>query len=604
MDGSKRGTQGSMRSAIALGMAVFALLAAVSAASLRIAGIGGALFARVVDGKDLTADVIPPPLFVAEPYLDCILASREVDPGPRDKLLAGIDTMRREDSLRTEYWRTRPLPDSLRTRLDSTWNASRAFWSTYDSGFVPAMRNVDIIAGSEVVKGPLLARYQAQHDQAILLAASSQGWCESVERSGRRAGLWSLVGVLLLSIGGFVVFLGLLRSASRMAREIALRTGIVENASVRAVVADADGNVVYLSPDSERNLSELREVVPLLPGSPLGGPLSAFHPDPAVLAALVGSSDGGRTTAEIGRRCLELHLAPLRDADGLRTGSILLWSLSDDRMTARKRAEIAGRIAERSGTLARAARELEGLGAEAESGAALTARSCDRSLDEAQVLARGLASLAAGAEEMSATIGEISRSSQEAWRISAEGASDADAGKESLERLRTASEGISGAVQAIARISSQTKLLALNASIEAARAGEAGRGFLVVAGEVKNLAQETVVANGRIEEIARTMRQEVDATALAVERVIDAIGRMHRTQEGVAAAVEEQSSTTAEMARNTADSAGSARVVQQGLESLREIARSASGNAGRTGTAASQLAHLSTGLEEVVAEIS
>jgi methyl-accepting chemotaxis protein len=95
-----------------------------------------------------------------------------------------------------------------------------------------------------------------------------------------------------------------------------------------------------------------------------------------------------------------------------------------------------------------------------------------------------------------------------------------------ISRLTDASQRIGGIVKLISEIASQTNLLALNATIEAARAGEAGRGFGVVASEVKNLSKQT---HGATEEITREiskMRATVDDTASLVSEMSQSIGEM------------------------------------------------------------------------------
>jgi methyl-accepting chemotaxis protein len=143
--------------------------------------------------------------------------------------------------------------------------------------------------------------------------------------------------------------------------------------------------------------------------------------------------------------------------------------------------------------------------------------------------------IAAAAQEMTATIGEISQNAEHAAaasRSSAEMATQGgvvmDSAAATMERIATATHTVSGKMDSLAHrsneigkvvsviqeISEQTNLLALNAAIEAARAGEHGRGFAVVAGEVRRLAERT---KGATEEIAGTIRSIQEETGQTLE---------------------------------------------------------------------------------------
>jgi methyl-accepting chemotaxis protein len=105
--------------------------------------------------------------------------------------------------------------------------------------------------------------------------------------------------------------------------------------------------------------------------------------------------------------------------------------------------------------------------------------------------------VAAGAEELAASVGEISRQAADALAISQQAVTQANETGTIVAGLATAAQKIGDVVKLINSIAEQTNLLALNATIEAARAGEAGRGFAVVASEVKSLASQTAKATNQ-----------------------------------------------------------------------------------------------------------
>ncbi|NEX00147.1 methyl-accepting chemotaxis protein, partial [Rhodopseudomonas sp. BR0G17] len=107
-------------------------------------------------------------------------------------------------------------------------------------------------------------------------------------------------------------------------------------------------------------------------------------------------------------------------------------------------------------------------------------------------------SVASATDQLSSSIREISQQVQESARIAGDAVGQARNTTDRVSELSMAATRIGDVVELINSIAGQTNLLALNATIEAARAGEAGRGFSVVAAEVKALAEQTAKATGEI----------------------------------------------------------------------------------------------------------
>ena len=165
--------------------------------------------------------------------------------------------------------------------------------------------------------------------------------------------------------------------------------------------------------------------------------------------------------------------------------------------------------------------------------------------------ARGLIeSVAAGSEEMSASIREISETMTKSKANAVNATARVEAADQQAVKLSAASQAMSGIVELIGNITGQINLLALNATIESARAGEAGRGFAVVASEVKNLANQAKHATDTISKEIEQLNGISSEVVGSLTAIKDAIASVNEFISSTAAAVEEQSAVTADMSAN------------------------------------------------------
>lgn len=170
-------------------------------------------------------------------------------------------------------------------------------------------------------------------------------------------------------------------------------------------------------------------------------------------------------------------------------------------------------------------------------------------------------SVAAGAEELNASVREISEAMVKSKDTAMSAVGHVEAADGQAQRLSDASKSMENIVELINNITGQINLLALNATIESARAGEAGRGFAVVAAEVKNLANQAKQATDKI-------GQEIGSLNAVSGDVVGALGVIKQAIQNVseyvtstAAAIEEQSTVTSEMSSSMQRAAAEAAAI-------------------------------------------
>ena len=314
-------------------------------------------------------------------------------------------------------------------------------------------------------------------------------------------------------------------------------------------------------------------------GASVSGPIRGMTDRMQSLAAgeLDEAIPGGLSRDEIGRMA--------RAVEVFRENALAVRRMERDAATqheaaeanrTRMMAELAGRFEQgmqgviagvggRADEMGRSAHELARV---AERGRGLAEAVATRA-EQASV---NVQTVASATQELAASIREISSQVQRSVTVSNRATHETQKTSELIQGLSSAAEKIGTIIALIQAIASQTNLLALNATIEAARAGDAGKGFAIVASEVKNLASQTAQATEQIASQIATIQSATDETVAAMAQFGATVNEMAEISTAIASAVEEQGAATGDIARNVEEAASGTAAVTREIGDVRAVA--------------------------------
>jgi methyl-accepting chemotaxis protein len=377
--------------------------------------------------------------------------------------------------------------------------------------------------------------------------------------------------------------------------EQAAKTGVAVQETKQTVIVSAAGAVV------------LGAMLAWLIGASVSGPIRSMTDRMQSLAAgeLEQPIPGGEQRDEIGRMA--------RAVEVFRDNALTVRRMEQDAASqreatdaerARMMADLAGRFEQgmqgvitgvggRATDMGQSAKELARV---AERGRGLAEAVASRA-EQASV---NVQTVASATQELAASIREISGQVHRSVAVSTRATHETQRTSELINGLSSAAERIGTIVQLIQAIASQTNLLALNATIEAARAGDAGRGFAIVASEVKNLASQTAQATEQISSQIATIQSATEETVGAIAQFGTTVKEIAEISNAIAAAVEQQGAATSEIARNVEQAASGTAAVTQEIGDVRAVAGQTDAGAEAALTAAAELQQQAASLKSNV----
>ena len=396
----------------------------------------------------------------------------------------------------------------------------------------------------------------------------------------------------------------------KLENEVARIQSMMDQAPVNMMFADKDLKIQYMNPASTNTLKKLQQYLPVPADKMIGQNIDIFHKNPSYQRGVLGDPKNLPRNANIavGPETLDLLVSPIYDKNQNFLGSMATWSVITEKLAQEKREKelsegmkvTIATVSTNAQALSSAAEELTAVSQQMSSNSEETAAQSNVVASAAEQVSKNVATVATSAEEMSASVKEIAKNANDAARVATEAVVVASNTNKTIAKLGESSIEIGKVIKVITSIAQQTNLLALNATIEAARAGEAGKGFAVVANEVKELAKQTASATEEISQKIEAIQADTKGAVTAIDQISKVIGQINDISSTIASAVEEQSATTNEIARNANEAAKGSTEISKNIANVGIAAKNTTEGANNTLSAATELSKLAAELKSVV----
>lgn len=584
----------------------FSIFGLASYSTLHQVKVNGPRYQRIVAGKDLQADILPPPAYILESYTAVLEALTAKSPEEATQALEKGHALRKTFQERMVFWSSNlGNPEMLKVLEDECKPPATRFFELCDGEFASALRSGNRDAAGEVFQKKMRPLYET-HLAAILKLVSKADAFTAAEERAVGALVTRAEMLLFAVLGGLVLLVIILsRTVSSSIISTLKRTAEVLNAVARGDFRQK------LEHSVDDEIGQMATSVNEMIGS--------------IKSVLLHEVIQWDTVAENQKKALqEQELAHIQFQKAQTLLSAVNTAVDGDltQSVDVRGTDAIGQVGEGLGTLLDAFRgsiehfakaiesvdaashQLSSVSTEMSATAEETAGQSTSVSAAAEQVARNLQTVAAASEQMSASVSEIAKNASYAAKVAVEAVGLAESTNVTIVKLGESSSEIGNVIKLITSIAQQTNLLALNATIEAARAGESGKGFAVVANEVKELAKATSIAAADISHKVENIQSDTVSAVQAINQISTVINKINEIAGVISISVEEQTTTTNEISHNVIEAASGGGEIARNIEGVAIAADATAKGAAESQKYAVELSVMARDLKRLVSKFN